>query len=803
LPAIAAALFAAPTFAGSFIVRDGQAHAEIVISSRPPRTVKLAASELKTYVAKISGAGLAIVTKPSSGCPVQIHVGKSAHTERLGLSEEGLKYGAFRMVSGKNWLALVGHDHDFTPPEPHARSRKDLPRMMREWDKLTGEKWANPVGGRMIRYYSSKVGLWQADRRGSLNAVHEFLRSLGVRWYMPGELGEVVPKMRTIELPKVHRVVRPDFLMRFHYFAFYHVAPKEDILWYLRLGLNHGKEVMGLGQPGHGSRAVHAREETKKAHPEYYALWGGKRETEKKGAGVPCLSAEGLIEQNIKFVRAVFDIYDEPMVSVMPQDGYANGCQCDLCKGKGTPDRGWYGQISDYVWAYTERVAREVYKTHPNKWISCGAYGTYLRPPQKIDKLSPNIVVGIVHNRSDFDDPEVYARYLEIVKGWRAKTTSGKLMRWVHYLHSMPRSSWHSLPVYYPHAIAKDLRLLRGISLGDFIEVSFSKDGGVGGLHAPGFNHLNVYVTARLYWNVEQDLDALLAEYYEKFYGPAADEMNALVEYAEANWRRMRDEAEPIDKTLALLEAAQQAAGDSLYGKRVALLADYLAPMRGLRDRLTKGRENVPEARCISGKASDVKLDGRLDDKMWERQPTYRLREIQTGRRPGNPTSFRLGWAGNALYFGIRCAERDMAKLNIGTSKNGDTSIWHGDCVELLIETQCHSYYQIALSPTGAVVDLDRKGGKDTRWSSGVEVAAHRGDDFWSLEVCVPLAGDMKGSPDPLNGVAGGRPTTTHPLFFNVCRQRARANGNEHSAFSPTSKSHFHDVMKFAKLYVR
>ena len=791
-------------FAGPAIVHDGRARAEIVIAEKPPRTVKLAARELQTYIEKISGAKLAIVSKPTDRVPVKAYVGRSAYTDRLGVRDDGLKYGAFRMKSGDNWLVLLGHDEDFTPKEPYARSRRDIPRVMKEWDARTGAKWGNPIGPRTIRYFSPKVGLWEGDRRGSLNAVCEFLRSLGVRWYMPGELGEVVPRMRTLALPKVDKASRPDYPLRYLYFAFYHVAPKEDILWYLRLGLNHGKETLGPAPVGHGGRAVHSRAEMKKAHPEYYALWGGKRQTEKKGAGVPCLSAEGLLKENVRFARADFDIYGAPHVSVMPQDGYATMCQCALCKGKGTPGRGWYGAMSDYVWAYVDRVAREVYETHPSKWISCFAYGTYLLPPEKIAKFGPNVVVGIVHDRASLQDPEIWDRYVKTVRGWREKLTSGKLLRAVHYLRSVPRSAWHGLPVYYPRAIAKDLRFLKGVALGGFNEVSFDRGRRrLGGLHVPAFNHLNIYVTARLYWDADQDLDAILNDYYEKFYGPAAKEMKAFIEYSEANWRHMRTKVEPIDKALALLKAARKAAGDSVYGKRIALLADYLAPMAGLRARLREGRKNVPVAVALGRKADEVKVDGKLDDKFWKRQRTYGLRELQTGREPSARTTFQVGWAGNALYFAVRCEDRDMKGLKVTATKDGDTNIWMGDCVELLIETQCHSYYQIAVNPAGAVMDLDRKGRFNTQWSSGVEVATHRGEDFWSVEARVPLTGDMKGSPDPLNGVAGGRPTSTFPFFFNVCRQRIRGEDVEGSAFSPTGKNSFHNVAKFGKLYVK
>ena len=39
---------------------------------------------------------------------------------------------------------------------------------------------------------------------GSCHAVHTFLEKyLGVRWYLPTEIGEVVPKRKTIEVPAI------------------------------------------------------------------------------------------------------------------------------------------------------------------------------------------------------------------------------------------------------------------------------------------------------------------------------------------------------------------------------------------------------------------------------------------------------------------------------------------------------------------------------------------------------------------------------------------------------------------------
>ena len=77
--------------------------------------VTLAAKELRTYLKKITGAELPIVNAPDDKQPIKIYVGRSAQTDKLGVTDDDLKYGAYRMVSGKDYLILLGQDADFDP----------------------------------------------------------------------------------------------------------------------------------------------------------------------------------------------------------------------------------------------------------------------------------------------------------------------------------------------------------------------------------------------------------------------------------------------------------------------------------------------------------------------------------------------------------------------------------------------------------------------------------------------------------------------------------------------------------------
>ena len=107
---------------GQFLVDEGKANAEIVISESPARSTRLAAAELQTYVTKISGTRLPIRVEPSVDVPVQIYVGESTHAAKLGVTADRLEHGAYRIASGEKWRALFGDDSDSTPKEPWAKN---------------------------------------------------------------------------------------------------------------------------------------------------------------------------------------------------------------------------------------------------------------------------------------------------------------------------------------------------------------------------------------------------------------------------------------------------------------------------------------------------------------------------------------------------------------------------------------------------------------------------------------------------------------------------------------------------------
>lgn len=795
--------------AETFIVKDAVAFAEIIISDTPTRTQRLAARELQLHIRKISGAELKILSKPSGELPVKLYVGASSHTDALGISADGLEHGAYRIVSGENWMAFIGDDTDFVPIEPWPRKSSDVSsgKTQRAWNAITGAHWGIP-NKQIHKHYSGPnsvfgtseevqidkngdVHVWSFDERGSFNAVCGYLRSLGVRWYMPGEIGTIIPQTDSIRLPKIDQTVRPDFPMRILQFR-PTVDGRETLMWGFRLGVRrpYGR------QAAHGFRDMTDNEHTMTNHPEWFALYGGQRHNRPDTKNNQlCYSNEQLFREAVRFAQFQFDHYDMDVVSIMPPDGYTAICQCELCKGKESLELGPRGTLSNYVWDFVNRVAKEIAKTHPGKKISNCAYGVYTEPPSNIKKLEPNVQVIIVGGRRPKDPDQETVR--RIREAWTTKTDNP-----VEIFENYPFTSRNFyLPFFSPTALGTGINDTKGISRGEdvWMSMDFSEK-------AVGLNHFLVYFTARMYWGgKDQDIDVLFDEYANRFYGPAAGPMREFFAYCDQHWAAMDRDAVKVSQALELFAQAKQAADkESIFGRRVALIDNYLERLRTRLKVMSQKRGPVPSVRKVGGSPiTPIVVDGQIDDLPWKKIPTSstgKFRENQTGEPPRLATSFMLEWRNSTLYLAVRCEEKPGEPLNIATRKNEDPALWYGDTIEVLIETERHSYYQIAVNPAGAIIDMDRGMGKANRlrWSSQAEVATHVADDHWIVEIGIPVTEDEN---DPYHRVVGNQPSIDLPWHINLCRQRVRDGVTEHSAFAPTGAKGFHVPMKFAHFH--
>ena len=330
------------------LVEAGQPRAQIVVAENASSLIDIAVDELRGHIEEMSGAMLPVGHEPNADYPVQIYVGPSTHRDELNVTDEGLKHGAYRIVTGPDYLVLLGHELAFDPPAALLNDNGRLTRGTAKWDeavaKHSEKAWGNPYRS-LYRYYNAETDTWFHDQSGSLQAVYQLLREWGVRWYMPGEIGAVVPTREDLSVRQMDRTVKPDFPVRRFFGPAYFVMSRPDLLWMRRLGLNFGYPVLGRSYHVHGLRPVQRRATMQRTHPEYYALVGNDRWM--KDGGHMCFSSEGFTGQTIQYARAMFDVFDEPTVDLWPNDGLRM-CQCERCATL-TP--------SEAVFRFVQRVA--------------------------------------------------------------------------------------------------------------------------------------------------------------------------------------------------------------------------------------------------------------------------------------------------------------------------------------------------------------------------------------------------------------------------------------------------------------
>lgn len=614
-----------------YIVDEGVPLADIIISSSAIPSNVYAANILQKYIREMTGAELPIDTSPSNEYSFHIYVGQSTYTDALGINDAGCEYGGFKMISGADYLVLLGQDDVFVYVGPQTQE---------EFEIATGEKWETDYYG-----FSSgaSYGIDWRDKRGSLNAVHDFLYMQGVRFYHPGwpdepGLGTIIPSKNDINISYIHKLVNPDFPMRslyiydlfYGHISDYHYGPlaEEAFAWRTSLMDNSFREftVGSLGGPGHGLRAVIALQT--ETHPEFYTLDSNLqreievsypnpdlcypydiRDNNARNAHIQYLQENfpeftdedislytsyenDLFNQTVRYVKAMFDLYDVPMVSIMPNDGFSRISY--QCRDQSEDEKWLRGMYSNYVWEFVNNVAWEIYNdpAYAGKKVSNSAYTTYLMPPDKLSKpFAPNIEVGIARWRSDDLQPEEKEYYLNLFDDWFSLLASNNyltggvetntLSTYDYYIWNAYYRSTRSIPCYIPHLISEDLQRLKGKSVGEFMEISaysawpiYNTDGSSNqDWDAFASTSLDTYITAKLYWDADQDVDALLDEYYYLYYGPARNEMKALVEYVENNYGSMASHPEFLRNIRQMANNALDIAGaETDYGKRIILL---------------------------------------------------------------------------------------------------------------------------------------------------------------------------------------------------------------------------------------
>ncbi len=761
--------------AGDFIQDDGQPYTEIVVAPDAPDMTKLAAREFQAFAKAVTGQELPLATDGvGSGKPPAVYIGESAAMKRLGIGADGLKPEGYRIVVRPGVLAIVGRDYAGPP----------MQAQQNPW--------------RLCDLYNPALKLNALGEAGTLYGVYAFLeRVCGVRFYMPGELGTVLSPRAEVKVPQFVLESAPAFTYRYPWLCVLDQRP-EEALWFRRAGFGGTAPVVIT----HNFDAMYHHGT---AHPEFFALVDGVRDCQPGGSKTAvigacnlCLSNEQMIRQFAADICDFFDQHPEQQFfPVGPPDGMTRICEEPRCQEQIDREAPENGKYSNYVWGFVARLAGEVAKRHPDKFVGCFAYERYNRPPTRVARLPPNVAVMICKQRRMFVLPAEEKRVLADIAAWKEKAAA--VYYWDYYIFDSWQP-WRGLPVLYSKVIEKDFRWMQAHGIrGEFIEAEGEAGEGVMRMHRPATQHLNLYLTARLGWDPTLNVQDVLAEYYRLFYGPAEAQMKEFWTLAET----IRTEAgarsataaefqpenvfppEALAKLADLLARGLATTPEgSVYRKRIELLEKEFTPAR---------RALVPVLR--SGEQT-LELPRVARPEGVEALTPIRLFSL-SGEAMSDPTWVNAGWTPEGIHFDILCFERSIDRIRAVGTAHDQAALRDDDCVEIFLNpdpNDARKSYHYLVNSKGAIWDGRIGFGveADDAWNGTASAKTSIESRRWRIRLTIPFA-DL-GIAQPASGLA---------LRANVYRTRWASGSRESSAWSPTNEPDFSVSNHYGTLVLR
>lgn len=352
--------------------------------------------------------------------------------------------------------------------------------------------------------------------RGTLYAVYTFLEDyVGFRWWTRSET--TIPKKSML-------TVRSDLNMRY-------VPPLErrepyyceafDKDWAVRMkdnGYCQIDEARGgfLGWAGRGCHTFYLSlvppEQYFEKHPEWFSEIEGTRVAQ---YGQLCLTNPELTQFVIMRVKQLLKDNPKAAYVSVTQNDWLGWCTCAKCKAVDDEEGGQSGTMIRFVNAVAEGIEQE----YPNVAVDTFAY-LYTRKAPKITKPRNNVVVRLCSIECNFAKPledKSNEAFRKDIESW-AKITD-RLYVWdyvtdfSHYLQAHP-----------------NLRVL-GPNIRFFVKHNVKGIFEQGNGQSPGgeFAALRNWMLAKFLWNPNLDDQALLKEFLDGYYGPAAPHINRYI----------------------------------------------------------------------------------------------------------------------------------------------------------------------------------------------------------------------------------------------------------------------------------
>jgi hypothetical protein len=474
---------------------------------------------------------------------------------------------------------------------------------------------------------------------------------------------------------------------------------------------------------------------------------------------------------------------------VDPMDhGYAcdGRCRCQRCNE--VREKYHYTDDSEIIWKVIAEVAESIKAKHPGKFITTLVYPPKTKLPQNV-KIPDNVRVRIcILGPINVPTPNRLK-----VKTW-LNALGCKPPLWTYQCEAAFGRKLPGMPETYPHSIAEFLKISRDDIAGMFLEQ-----------HSLTYTcrNLDSYITARLLWNPDQNVDELLVDYFKSYYGSAAEPAQKLFKRFEENWIKYwkmatpdkaqsesiglgapakelqklvwskvytQEEMQNIDNLIK--EAEKASAETPVYNKRVKLLRTWIF------DIMKSERADVMEKEDIRRtiKAQVLVINKEPDSSDWASAPVFKL--VSSAKlKPQLAASgaFKLLRSGDTLFVKAELKEPGLSNsLTLKDRKNGDSNVWQDNDMEIFIySTESKDLWQIIVNDQGKWASQKINTGK-SQWipMEKLQVKVSSSTDGWIADASIPLkqlgAGELR---------------------FNLTRSRQiKDQPNELSTWSPLAK---------------
>jgi hypothetical protein len=348
--------------------------------------------------------------------------------------------------------------------------------------------------------------------RGTLYAVYTFLEDrLGCRWWSSTE--STIPKKQTVVVDGLNvRYVPPlEYRSPYWFDAF-------DGDWAARNKCN--------GQ-GHRLEAKHGGKHIYEGfvhtfyplippqkyfaeHPDWFSEINGKRTTEHAQL---CLTNEEMRKELVKNLKERLRHHPAATIASVSQNDWHGNCQCRNCAAVEQEE----GSPAGLMLRFVNAVAADIEPEFPNVALSTLAY-QYTRKPPKITKPRRNVIVQLCSIECSFCKPLADERnkaFRDDIIGW--SEIADRLYIWDYTTnfrhHIMPHPN---LRVLGPNVKFFADHNVKGI----FEQGAYTTNGAE-------MAELRAWVLAKLLWDPRRDGAALINEFIEGYYGPAASEIKA------------------------------------------------------------------------------------------------------------------------------------------------------------------------------------------------------------------------------------------------------------------------------------